>query len=107
MKAPQINILPPETSEVPVVEKEAIGRIKNWVKMICRNKCTAESDIFISPLRYENHEGKVISKTIICVCDNLPDGPVVQIGKDITEVGLEDLLGCYKLLNYCKGDSKE
>lgn len=102
MKAPQINILPSETSEVSMEEKQAVSRIKKWVKMVCRKKCTSESDIFVSPLRYENHEGKIISKTIICVCDNLPDGPVIQIGKAIEEVCLEDLLGCYKLLNFCK-----
>ncbi len=88
--------------EIGESDKIAVERIKNWVMMICRKKCNDSNKIYVSPYQYTNTKGEHISKTIICVSANLPEGPVIQIPKPLNEVSLEDLLECYSLINYCK-----
>lgn len=90
------------TLEVDESDKEAVQRIKNWVMMICRKKCNDSNKIYVSPVRYKNQQGELRNKTVVCVSANLPEGPVIQIPKAMNEVCLEDLLGCYSLINYCK-----
>jgi hypothetical protein len=89
------------SSKVSEDERLAIQKIQNWVKLVCRNKCIDSSRIFVSPYTYENHLGETIHKTVICISDNLPNGPVIQIPKALKEISLEDLLSCYKLINFC------
>lgn len=88
-------------SPVSEEHKTAILKIKKWVRLVCRNKCIDSNNVFISPFSYVNNNNETVHKTLICIQDNLPNGPVIQIPKQINEIGLDDLLSCYKLINYC------
>jgi hypothetical protein len=103
-----MTVLSAVKSEIREEEKLAVQNIKRWITKICRKKCIDTNNIFISPYLYQNKEGETIQKTVICIMDNLPEGPVIQIPKPVSEIGVEDLLGNYKLINYCKNsDQKE
>lgn len=88
-------------------ERTAVYRIKNWVEMICRKKCSEKLNIYVSPYFYTNPQGVEATKTVICIRENLPDGPIIQLPKPVTEVTIEDLLSCYTLINYCKKSAPE
>jgi len=97
-----MTVLSADKNGIQEEEKNAVCNIKRWVSMICRNRCSDENKIFISPYSFQTTQGETIQKTIICISENLPEGPVIQIPKPITDICIEDLLSCYKLINYCK-----
>ena len=87
--------------EVSDTDRKCLCQIRFWVKQMCHKKQLDLADIFVSTYPQAGDDGQVRSVTLICIVDNLPESPVVTIPKAPAEVCVEDVMGCYKLLNFC------
>lgn len=88
-------------AEVNDDDRKHLCQIRYWVMQLCHKKQLELSDIFVSAFPQPSDNGEVRSVTLICIVDNLPESPIVTIGKAPAEVTVEDLMGCYKLFNFC------
>lgn len=79
-------------------EKDNVARIKRCFMMMNRKKCPS-SNVFVGCYTYATHDGIMKQATLVCLCTNLPDGPVIRIPKPVGEVTCEDVIKCYKLVN--------
>lgn len=109
MKQEQIMAPSYDISKVQVLEaeqniseadKEAISQIRNWVYGICINKAKIE-EIHVSPMRYQAGCGTCKDKTLIYLCANKEEAPIIQVNKSLQEVTLEDILSNLTVINNC------
>lgn len=98
----RINRWPSKGIEIPETDRQELCKIRKWVYGVCRKQEIAPEDVWVSAFPQQTADGKKSSVTLICVTKYLPESPIITINKAPAEVTLEDILGCYKLVNWCE-----
>lgn len=68
---------------------------------VCRKKEISPEEVLVSAFPQRDKDGEHSYVTLICIIKNLPESPLITINKSPELVTMEDILGCYKLVNYC------
>lgn len=88
-------------AEVSEEDRGHLCTIRKWVLNLCHQQELVMSDVYVSVCPKTCPEGNMVKATVIAILKNLPDSPLITIPKEPKDVSIEDLIHCYKLMNYC------
>lgn len=88
-------------AEVSEEERAKLCTIRKWVLGMCHKQELETSDVYVSVCPKNCEQGINTKATVIAILKNLPDSPLITIAKAPADVTIEDLIHCYKLMNYC------
>lgn len=97
----RINRWAVDAGALPEDKRTALCKIRQWVYGVCRKQEITPQDVLVSAFPQKGTDGETTYVTLICIIKNLPESPLITINKSPEEVSMEDILGCYKLVNYC------
>lgn len=89
-------------AEVSDEDRAKLCTIRKWVLGMCHKQELEASDVYVSVCPKKCTDGVSTTGTVIAILKNLPDSPLITIAKPPMDVTIEDLIHCYKLMNYCE-----
>lgn len=94
-------------TELSDEDRTHLCTIRKWVLGMCHKQELQMSDVYVSVCPKSCADGLSTKATVIAILKNLPDSPLITIAKEPKDVTIEDLIHCYKLMNYCGCEDDE
>ena len=81
---------------------KTMNKIQEWVHTLTKHQQCCIDQIYVEEIQYNNSKGEASRKTVICLCEKLPESKLITINKRMKEVTFEDILAKINQLCFLK-----